>query len=303
MSSELQAVCDALVGVIQPLANVVRDLHTRATRLRAAADNVQAVLKNAGGSATTADVAQTLYSAAMATERAAAQLEIAGRAGRAYVERTANGSGAGGGPERANGSDSQPPAFSADGADESRSDGSQLFRFWAQYPQEYVPPSESDWGPVPGSLAANSHPATFASWVNDGGDSVHGRSNNCADCARAVELSWRGHPQVSAARRTGRGENLSRIASWLGGDLIPMTFEEIRENLQFEGPGSSAYVVVTWKNGGGHAFNAVNYRGVIYFVDSQPKGGAVDTWPPTRLSPGYGFDLGDIDTVYGRVIT
>ena len=52
------------------------------------------------------------------------------------------------------------------------------------------------------------------------------------------------------------------------------------------------------EGGGGHAFNAVNHQGTVFFIDAQPTGGAVDTWPPKRSSPGYGFDETDVNEVF-----
>ncbi|MBW3650974.1 MAG: hypothetical protein KY458_10440, partial [Actinobacteria bacterium] len=180
----------------------------------------------------------------------------------------------------------------------ARSRLSPLWRHWSR-DKRYIPPSDADWAKVPQALPRHSAPAEFSPWVNAGGHVVPGRDVNCADCARAVEVTWRGTPQVSAARAPGAGgETRAEIEAWLGRPLEPQTFKSLGADLATRGHGSSAYVVVHWKGGGGHAFNAVNHEGKVYFVDAQPKGGAVDLWPPKADSPGYGFTEADVAATY-----
>ena len=93
MPSELQAVCDALEGVVQPLDGVVRELYSRASRLRAVADDLQGELRQAGVSGS--QVVHALLAASSATEAAAYQLETAASHGRDYIQRTARGGGSG----------------------------------------------------------------------------------------------------------------------------------------------------------------------------------------------------------------
>lgn len=164
---------------------------------------------------------------------------------------------------------------------------------WAQHPGEFVPPTADDKAAMPQELAPHTSPENFAANVNDGGNEVPGRGINCVDCARATERSWEGHPEVSAARAVNAGEPKERLTEWTGVEPQRQSFEDIGRELEQRGPGSSAVIASTWEGGGGHAYNAVNDGGTVKFVDSQPEGGAVGTWPPTRDSPGYGFDESD----------
>jgi hypothetical protein len=178
-----------------------------------------------------------------------------------------------------------------------RSARSALNSWWTRYPGDYVEPSEEDWAVVPLELEAFSDSSEFAAWVNDGGMTVPGRDVNCADCARAVEVSWRGAPQVSAARAPERGgEVRAQIELWLRAELEEHSFEAIRERLDESGHGASAYIVVCWNSGGAHAFSAVNRNGDVYWVDGQ-HGALVARWPPRRsLYPSDGYDESDVMT-------
>lgn len=133
----------------------------------------------------------------------------------------------------------------------------------------------------------------FDSWAqlqNDGGNTVPGRSNNCADCSRSFLESWFGNPQVSAPRTPDtdkdgkpdtwspeRASNENQIRwsgakhSYAGEGKDPNTAARIANDLLKAGHGSAAIVQVNWPkpNGGGHAFNAVNYHGKIVWIDTQ----------------------------------
>lgn len=290
--SELRALCQTLESVNRDADQLAADLAQRAQKLSQAANQAAGV---GSGSARVegAHAAQALQAAARSVQQAAQLLHQVSVAGRGFVTRHAAESAGGGAPVIST------VRSGAVGTASDRSDASALAPFWSSHGGEYVPPSDADWSPVPTALAAHSDPSTFASWVNDGGNGQPGRGVNCADCARSVESSWRGQPQVSAARAPGLvGESFSRIEEWLGAPLGPSSFSDIGSSLANAGHGSSACVVVTWKGGGGHAFNAVNHQGTVFFIDAQPTGGAVDTWPPKRSSPGYGFDETDVNEVF-----
>ena len=123
---------------------------------------------------------------------------------------------------------------------------------------------------------------------NDGGNTVPGRSNNCADCSRSFLETWYGNPQVSAPRTVDLDENgkhnpftpednananqirwtgAAHTYAGPGGD--PNTANNIASTLQQAGPGSAAIVQVDWPGGGGHAFNVVNHNGKIVWIDTQ----------------------------------
>uniref|UniRef100_A0AAU1IA44 Toxin glutamine deamidase domain-containing protein n=1 Tax=Streptomyces sp. NBC_00180 TaxID=2903632 RepID=A0AAU1IA44_9ACTN len=134
-------------------------------------------------------------------------------------------------------------------------------------------------------------PDPFGPWTqlqNDGGNTVPGRSNNCADCSRSFLETWYGNPQVSAPRTVDLDENgnhnpftpednandnqirwtgAAHTYAGAGGD--PNTANNIASTLQQAGPGSAAIVQVDWPGGGGHAFNVVNHDGNIVWIDTQ----------------------------------
>ncbi|MDO0911297.1 toxin glutamine deamidase domain-containing protein [Streptomyces sp. DT2A-34] len=134
-------------------------------------------------------------------------------------------------------------------------------------------------------------PDPFGPWAqlqNDGGNTVPGRSNNCADCSRSFLETWYGNPQVSAPRTVDLDENgkhnpftpednananqirwtgAAHTYAGPGGD--PNTANNIASTLQQAGPGSAAIVQVDWPGGGGHAFNVVNHNGKIVWIDTQ----------------------------------
>jgi hypothetical protein len=145
---------------------------------------------------------------------------------------------------------------------------------------EWVPGSGDD---VPAALrqvAAQDPPEGWASLINEPGMANPGRNNNCVDCARSVESTWRGSPARSAALADadGMGTSSSRVTDWTGGELQPTTYSEIAQVLADLGPGSSA-IIVSSRRRGGHAYNAVNDDGTIKFIDGQTT--TVSGWPPS----------------------
>ena len=134
-------------------------------------------------------------------------------------------------------------------------------------------------------------PDPFGSWSqlqNDGGNTIPGRSNNCADCSRSFLETWYGDPQVSAPRTLDTDANgnpdvwspehnandnqirwTGAAHTYAGPGNNPDTANTIASTLQEAGPGSAAIVQVDWPGGGGHAFNVVNHNGNIVWIDTQ----------------------------------
>ncbi|WP_232789595.1 toxin glutamine deamidase domain-containing protein [Streptomyces jeddahensis] len=134
-------------------------------------------------------------------------------------------------------------------------------------------------------------PDPFGPWTqlqNDGGNTVPGRSNNCADCSRSFLETWYGNPQVSAPRTLDLDENgkhnpftpednandnqirwTGAAHTYAGPGNDPDTADNIASVLQQAGHGSAAIVQVDWPGGGGHAFNVVNHNGDIIWIDTQ----------------------------------
>lgn len=136
-------------------------------------------------------------------------------------------------------------------------------------------------------------------WVatgNDGGLSVNGRANNCADCSRSFLESWYGRPTCSQPRTPDLGPNGTyyseperdankNVDDYTGappnfyGEQSANPYQALNDKLVASGPGSAAVVSVAWTkntapNGAvtyadGHAFNAVNVNGKVVWVDMQ----------------------------------
>ncbi|MCZ2817251.1 toxin glutamine deamidase domain-containing protein [Modestobacter sp. VKM Ac-2984] len=107
--------------------------------------------------------------------------------------------------------------------------------------------------------------------------------NNCADCARCFERTWRGDQEEAAGRAethdaagqmAARGELSERTEEWAGEQFTRTDdVAAIRRRLEEGGHGTSAIIGSQWANDGGgrggHAYNVVNHRGRIQVVDSQ----------------------------------
>ncbi|MDF3292037.1 putative T7SS-secreted protein [Streptomyces silvisoli] len=123
---------------------------------------------------------------------------------------------------------------------------------------------------------------------NDGGPTMPGRSNNCVDTGRAFYETWHGNPQVSAPRTldphpeepydrvSGERNAVQNVEYWTGARLRdsgagPQGFQQIAHELQQTGHGASSVIFVDWPGGGGHVFNAVNYRGEVLWIDAQSR--------------------------------
>ncbi|SNQ50422.1 hypothetical protein FRACA_460012 [Frankia canadensis] len=152
---------------------------------------------------------------------------------------------------------------------------------WRRYPGEYLlPEPKSD---VAGGRRA---PAEWVREVNPEPE-ADGRGYNCGECTRAVELSWRGEPSTAAALADPevQGESIDRMREWAGSTERRTSSAGIERDLQNAGPGSSALVLVRWRTGGAHWFNAVNDGGRVLAVDGQE--GAAEPWPPTEAITGF----------------
>lgn len=127
----------------------------------------------------------------------------------------------------------------------------------------------------------------WSSLVNDGGPTADPlRGNNCLDCSLSLISTWHGEPAVSAPRYpdrqpdgsldrwTGESGGMKRAERWLDHEYEHLGaptqgFQSIEDKLRAGGHGSAANIVNTWRTGGAHAWNAVNYNGEVLWVDSQ----------------------------------
>ncbi len=149
--------------------------------------------------------------------------------------------------------------------------------------------SESEWAegsgdgapPELASVPSRSSPEGWAGLVNGAGIDSPGRDNNCIDCARSVESTWRGAPTMAAAMADANatGTDAHRVTEWSGGELVAANYGDVDQRLGELGEGASAILVSSWKGGrGGHAYNAINDGGVVKFVDGQSA--TLSRWPP-----------------------
>jgi hypothetical protein len=118
-------------------------------------------------------------------------------------------------------------------------------------------------------------PETWIKDVNPG----NGR-NNCAECARAVQATWSGDPSAAATLndRFAFGEPDACMPEWAGQESKPVDMQQVGDQVEELGPGSSAVVGFDRSQGSGHWFNAINDGGVIKAVDGQS--GRIGPWPP-----------------------
>ena len=162
--------------------------------------------------------------------------------------------------------------------------------FRKQYEGEYIEPDTE-----PAHVGSFADPAEFTDRINPHFEDSTAYQYNCWECARAVESTWRGSPEVAAGRTTTlgelepHGEVDDRSEVWYGQQMRVTYPAEIRETLQRAGEGSSVIATVQYRYlergiwvGGGHAFNYVNCKGKILLVDGQSDeiAEASDRWPP-----------------------
>ena len=167
---------------------------------------------------------------------------------------------------------------------EAQAETPSLAEVWNDHPGEYVPP------PVHSieTLQPFEHPDAWSARINGDGAGVPGRDNNCGDCTRATERTWRGSSEQSAALSDPyrSGESREVMENWIGAEAQAKSYDEVARQLLESGPGSSAMVGQYWQGGGGHWFNAVNHEGTVLAVDGQS--GQHETWPPSE--DGLGWD-------------
>ena len=152
---------------------------------------------------------------------------------------------------------------------------------------------ESEWAkgsgdglaPELAAVTSQSSPEGWTNLINGPGIDSPGRDNNCVDCSRSVESTWRGAPTMSAAMADehASGTTPYRVTEWSGGKFVAANYDGVNQRLSELGDGASAILVSSWAGGrGGHAYNAINDAGVVKFVDGQSA--TVSGWPPISWS-------------------
>ncbi|MFC0549995.1 toxin glutamine deamidase domain-containing protein [Planotetraspora thailandica] len=126
------------------------------------------------------------------------------------------------------------------------------------------------------------------------------RSTNAVDCALAVVSTWHGEPVVAARRLpefdaggkpllTGETGGVARAEQWLGHRFEYVghgrrAYVAIAQRLVFGGHGAAAMLITRWPGGGSHAWNAVNCRDEVLWIDAQRGHMAVE--PPYEVVTG-----------------
>jgi hypothetical protein len=127
---------------------------------------------------------------------------------------------------------------------------------------------------------------TWIRLINAGGPSEDPfRSPNAVDCALAMLSTWHGEPMVSAPTLpeydrvgkpvlTGETGGVARAEQWLGHrfefvGIGRRAYVAIAHRLIAGGHGAAAMLITRWPTGGSHAWNAVNRRGEILWIDAQ----------------------------------
>lgn len=148
-----------------------------------------------------------------------------------------------------------------------------LREFHSRYPGEYIEPETA-----PGPVEPFADPRDTVGVINPHYQEFRNYQVNCADCARAVESTWRGQTEQAAGRlsppfnEAPPGESPQRLEEWTGRTLQPVDQTDLAELIGRAGHGSSAIIEVTVARGNrvwGHAFNLVNHHDSVLAVDGQ----------------------------------
>lgn len=282
--SELENLCQALEESVQPLPSFAGALQQRAARLRSVATQVEQAARQVENGPNVGHVVQGLHEAAADMDASSRSLSKAVQQSRSFVTRTIGGGGAGaiagtsGSPTNAS-----QRAFGGAVTASGRGHPSLVDQRGSEV--EWVPGSGEGGPPGLASVQAQSPPEGWAHLVNGTGIDSPGRDNNCVDCARSVESTWRGSPTMSAAMAdfNADGTSASRVTEWSRGSFVKASYGDVERRLNDLGDGSSAILVSSWSGGrGGHAYNAVNDRGAVKFIDGQSA--TVSGWPPSSWS-------------------
>ncbi|MFI5529432.1 toxin glutamine deamidase domain-containing protein [Kitasatospora sp. NPDC051853] len=121
--------------------------------------------------------------------------------------------------------------------------------------------------------------------INGDGPEAPGRTNNCVDTTLAFLDTYHGNPTPAAARTPdpdadgnpsalGERNGRDRIENNLGARFTdlgdgPAAFDRLKQTLVKSGHGSAAAITTVDADGRSHAWNAVNHKGTVTYVDAQ----------------------------------
>ncbi|SDG55656.1 Papain fold toxin 1, glutamine deamidase [Sinosporangium album] len=166
--------------------------------------------------------------------------------------------------------------------------------------------------PVDGSGRVRRFPDPRGMWIRlinaEGATEDPFRATNAVDCALAVVSTWHGEPEVAAPRwpeydrvgrplLTGEAGGVARAERWLGHRFEYVghgrtAYAAVARRLLAAGHGAAGLLVTRWPSGGSHAWNAVNTRDEVVWIDAQRGHMAVE--------PPYGSVTGVFCVVVNR---
>lgn len=167
-----------------------------------------------------------------------------------------------------------------------------LWKFREKFPGEYIEtwekPVTSERFPAPAHIVGEINPKYRKS---------PSYRVNSADCARAVEKTWRGHRETAAGRRILQHESPERMESWAGQPFRSLTLKDIHDRVEDAGHGSSAIIESRYSTLDGepasHVYNVVNDHGAVKVIDGQI--GRVYSWDFLTGHP----ELGSVSDFHG----
>jgi hypothetical protein len=161
------------------------------------------------------------------------------------------------------------------------------------HPDRLAPPSAAERSAVERAWRADQHPDAWIGEINPGWSAdawaeQPGHTENCADCARAVQATWDGHPTAAGSIAaeglplqggSEGGEHPAYTEQWAGRPSEVASYDEIGRRVA-DAEGSA---IVFAHGDGGHAFNALwdSDRQRVIWADGQT--GEVGDWPPAHL--------------------
>lgn len=162
------------------------------------------------------------------------------------------------------------------------------------HPDRLAPPSPAEVADLRRAWEADPRPEAWIDRINPAwmGDAVEGRpghTENCADCARAVQATLDGRPTAAGAidaeglplrdHPADGGEHPAYTEQWAGRHAEVASYRDIGDRVA----DSRGSAIVFAQGDGGHAFNAIwsPERGRTMWADGQT--GEVGDWPPAHL--------------------
>lgn len=115
---------------------------------------------------------------------------------------------------------------------------------------------------------ADADPRTFTFLDVNPGYPEPGRTENCANCAVALDRTLGGRPSVAGPSE--HGFTMGEIEAEMGGRFAKTDFPSLEIDLTAAGGGARGIVAArNIASRRGHVFNAINIEGEIRFIDSQ----------------------------------